>query len=63
MIEEGDSVVGDVVVKPSEDGAGFVCERWEGCSELLSEPSNVSRWDGLAWEACSVVVWAGEVST
>lgn len=26
VVEEGDGVVGDVVVQPGEDGAGFICE-------------------------------------
>ena len=30
VIEEGDSVIGDIVVQPGEEGAGFICERGEG---------------------------------
>ena len=40
VIEEGDDIVRDVVVKPGEYYSGFVCYRREGARQLVCEPVN-----------------------
>lgn len=61
--EEGGGVVGDVVVQPDEDGAGFVGQRGEGDGQLVREPGGVVRGDGFPGEAGGVSVGGGEVAT
>lgn len=60
--EEGGGVVGDVVVEPNEDGAGFVGQRGEGGGQLVREPGGVVRGDGFARETCRMGVGGGEVA-
>jgi len=59
--EEGVAVVGDVVVEPGEDGAGFVRKIGKGCSEIVSELLE-GRY-GLPREEGRVSIGRGEVAT
>lgn len=61
VVEEGDDIVRDVVMKPGEDRSGFVCCRREGTRQLVREP--VDRGDGFTREFSSMSVRTREVST
>ncbi len=56
VIEEGNDVVGYIVMKPGEDCSGFICQRSERIRQLVRQPIN--RRNGLIREFGSMGVWA-----